>query len=656
MSRDPFGSASSTPNASSSGVLPEATRQPKNVIEKGLTIPDDIQPNPDIPKPDYPGLADSLKREINTAYIDAIKAPNNADRVGDLGIVFLRMSSAGDAVKCFSRACQLDSKSLRWAYLLGVAHSEAFDNTASLTAFKKAVALDPDYHPVYLRMGDILLKEDAKSAQAHYQKAADLAPQDARAWYGLGECALHADRKSEAILHYKKATDLAPKFAKAQRMLAKLVRENGNRQQADIHDALADQGGLPPVVRDPIYLDYLGHVTRGDALVKFITQLIETSQLELAGSILQRTLQWEPQNWEFREQLGLVRWKQGRFEDAARELQVVLDENFSRTAVRGILAECLVEIGKYSEAEKVFNDVLTRNSDDADVLSRHGEFLLKVGRGTEAKSVFERLTVLQPESAQVVIDLIVALLCEKQYDPAAQRLKTHKQGERGPRDLTSVIIARIARIIADQADARERDMGKGTLGISDVRAFVGALTKIGLNEEARKMEDFIAGIARVAVALANGGDFGQALRILQRSMHMDEGGLLRDALRTVFIKLAKRDPKTSSGWLKDGIAHAEGQPLLSICLAWILSTSPDSALRDGATAVRLAESVCRSAAGETRESLDALAAAYAEVGRFDDAVKTAQKAVELAGIGPGAEPIKSRLSLYESKKPYHATN
>lgn len=69
-------------------------------------------------------------------------------------------------------------------------------------------------------------------------------------------------------------------------------------------------------------------------------------------------------------------------------------------------------------------------------------------------------------------------------------------------------------------------------------------------------------------------------------------------------------------------------------LAWVLATSPDAALRDGAKAVELAKKVLEDA--DHANDADAiivrrtLAAGYAESGRFSEAVETAQQALQLA--------------------------
>ena len=52
--------------------------------------------------------------------------------------------------------------------------------------------------------------------------------------------------------------------------------------------------------------------------------------------------------------------------------------------------------------------------------------------------------------------------------------------------------------------------------------------------------------------------------------------------------------------------------------------------------------------------LDTLAAAYAEAGRFPEAVETARHALTLASE-PLADGVKARMALYESKSPFHET-
>jgi tetratricopeptide (TPR) repeat protein len=91
-------------------------------------------------------------------------------------------------------------------------------------------------------------------------------------------------------------------------------------------------------------------------------------------------------------------------------------------------------------------------------------------------------------------------------------------------------------------------------------------------------------------------------------------------------------------------------------LARVRATSGMPRLRDGGAAVELADKANQLTGYSQPEFLDTLAAAYAEVGRFPEAVQTSQKAMELArshGKAELARDIGSRLRLYQAGRPYH---
>lgn len=91
-------------------------------------------------------------------------------------------------------------------------------------------------------------------------------------------------------------------------------------------------------------------------------------------------------------------------------------------------------------------------------------------------------------------------------------------------------------------------------------------------------------------------------------------------------------------------------------VAWILSTSPDANLRDGKEALRWAKAACE-ATNYQPQFVDTLAAAYAENGEFDEAVKFAQQFLDQSTHVDASEVqrAKDRLKLYQSRQPYRET-
>jgi tetratricopeptide (TPR) repeat protein len=89
-------------------------------------------------------------------------------------------------------------------------------------------------------------------------------------------------------------------------------------------------------------------------------------------------------------------------------------------------------------------------------------------------------------------------------------------------------------------------------------------------------------------------------------------------------------------------------------LAWALSTCPDALQRNGAKAIELAEQADQLAGGKNPFFIRTLAAAYAENGRFNDAIETAQRALQLATAQDNfalANKLEKDLDLYRTNVP-----
>ena len=89
-------------------------------------------------------------------------------------------------------------------------------------------------------------------------------------------------------------------------------------------------------------------------------------------------------------------------------------------------------------------------------------------------------------------------------------------------------------------------------------------------------------------------------------------------------------------------------------LAWVFATCIDDSIRDGTRAAQLGEKALRISGGKIPMIYKVLAAAYAENGRFADAVETAQRGAKLAtsqGNSPLAAELESNIALYQSGRP-----
>jgi tetratricopeptide (TPR) repeat protein len=90
-------------------------------------------------------------------------------------------------------------------------------------------------------------------------------------------------------------------------------------------------------------------------------------------------------------------------------------------------------------------------------------------------------------------------------------------------------------------------------------------------------------------------------------------------------------------------------------LAWLRATCPEAEVRNGKEAVELALKACELSDWKDGGIIDTLAAAYAETGDFDRAVKYEKQVVEMVKPSTDRHKLQQRVALYEQHKPYRET-
>jgi len=88
--------------------------------------------------------------------------------------------------------------------------------------------------------------------------------------------------------------------------------------------------------------------------------------------------------------------------------------------------------------------------------------------------------------------------------------------------------------------------------------------------------------------------------------------------------------------------------------AWVLATSPDPSLRDGARAIQLTENVLSHAGRDNPPVLRAAGAAYAETGQFHKAIAMAEEALEITraqGNEALTDDLQHNIANYRQQLP-----
>ncbi len=170
----------------------------------------------------------------------------------------------------------------------------------------------------------------------------------------------------------------------------------------------------------------------------------------------------------------------------------------------------------------------------------------------------------------------------------------------------------------------------------------------------RVKPDYAEAYNNLGIASSQAGRIGEAIRLYGQALQIKPD--LAEAHNNLGYDLAR------IGRVQDAIVHyrlaLESKPDYAQAannLALLLATLPPAQGGDANEGLSLAQRACALTGNRVAANLDTLAIADAAVGRFSEAIPTAQKAIEVAraaGQAQFAGAIASRLELYRAGRPY----
>jgi len=166
--------------------------------------------------------------------------------------------------------------------------------------------------------------------------------------------------------------------------------------------------------------------------------------------------------------------------------------------------------------------------------------------------------------------------------------------------------------------------------------------------------DYLQARNNLGDALLRTGRTDEAIAQFQEALKIwPNSTILRNNLGCIFLR---------QGQVRAAMAHfqrtLEIQPNnVDACqyLAWVLATGPEPSIRNGARAVELAQEANQLSGGGDPEIISTLAAAYAEAGRFPEAVTTARQALQLVvtqNNNAAVNALQTQIGLYQAGLPF----
>jgi len=279
----------------------------------------DRAPGPAVPEPDSGEMESQVAELLVSARSRVLSQSDSAETWGNLASLYDAHSLFDPAEVCYRRAVELAPGDFRWAYLLAVVRDIGGGTPDELVPlFEAASRIDPNYVPIYVRLGDALARHGRNDeARRQLERAVELAPEIAVTHRILGQLMLSVGDLDAAEPQLEIALELEPRDRATHTALAQLHMRRGRVELAEEVAARAEGLQRINVLDDPVYGQWV-----------FERSISSSRAFDRAK----------------------IRMRDGDYAAASRDLEIVVAARRANADVHAMLGRAYAELGRTDDA------------------------------------------------------------------------------------------------------------------------------------------------------------------------------------------------------------------------------------------------------------------------------------------------------------------
>ncbi len=344
-------------------------------------------------------------------------------------------------------------------------------------------------------------------------------------------------------------------------------------------------------------------------------------------------LRIDPAYVEARNNLGVMLFDQGEKKQALAQYRTALAINPDFAEARYNLGNALLQLGRRDEAIAEYRHALVSTPDDARIHNNLGIAFATKGENAEAMSEYRQALDCNPDFVDARYDLGLAFVQQGKLDEALQQYRK--------------------ALAIKPGDAKARlGLGKALLRKGEFDEAMACFPKTS-----GATPDPLSRWLKLGGELVKSGDYAEAIVCYRKAITIDPHFANAYAKLGLAFFRNGQSKEAIEAWQQ--ALQIDPQEINSQKdLAWALATSPEASLRDSSKAVELAEQANQLSGSDNPIVLRTLAAAYAEAGRFQEAIAAVQKAIDFAVKQKNSKlcgNLYAELKLYDDNKPLRET-
>ena len=384
-------------------------------------------------------------------------------------------------------------------------------------------------------------------------------------------------------------------------------------------------------------------------------------------TLYRTTIDRNPACWMAYNNLGNLLHDRGQTDDAIAMFRKAIEIKPDYVKTYNNLGLTLAGRGQIDEAMAEYRKALKIQPDCATAYYNLGLALIGRGQVDDAMAEYRKALEIDPNYSEAHNNLGLALRNRGQLDDAMaeyrKALEANPENAVAYSNLGNIFVSRGQ---VDEAIVQYRKALEVSPGTVEFRYNLAqALSKQGrLDETMAEYEkaleikpDYAEAHNNLGVVLVGRGRLDEAMVHFQTALKTKPD--YTEARNNLGIAQSRREEigERLAGWRESLRTRPDDVTSLNET-AWTLATNPNASIRNGAEAVELARRAVQLSDASEPAVLGTLAAAYAEAGRFSEAVQTARKAAESAMRQNNrslAESIKAKIPLYQAKTAFRET-
>lgn len=339
---------------------------------------------------------------------DAADPDGLASAYGRLGVLLLLLEVENPADAALRNAARLQPDEFRWPYYSGYMAMLAGNSERALTDLRRAQALDPDYRPLEVHLGRVLLeRSELTEARAVLERAAEAPGLTAAADYYLGQIALLERRYPDAVERLTAALDADPKALGSHYPLAQAYRALGEDTLARRH--LASFEMIVPAPADPRIAEMKGAVQRSVPAFERGLEAVRKGDYAAAARLFAEGLEVVPDNAAARVSLARTLYLTDRPEAAQRELERAVAGDPGQSLGHLLLGVLAMDRGDREAARIELRRAKEADPRQAGALYYLAALDFAAGRWAQAADGYARAVAIEPSLGPARLLRLVAV-------------------------------------------------------------------------------------------------------------------------------------------------------------------------------------------------------------------------------------------------------